>query len=412
MRKLKFYSVLLGLSLIFNCGGESEPEVAPVIASFREAKVIVAETQVAESILLEFESPTASAGSIELLVTEYNAQYQEDYTTQPPAVNNSIILQYSAGVQQINVVIAPQTDNDNIVDSLALHISENDLVSTGSNPSTTVIISEAVSGSCNSFYGTASVLCTPTLLSQNLDIVTWNIENFPMRSNSVSEVIDIIRDLNADIYAIQEIDEISNFQDVVDGLPGYEGIVTDVRGGIELAYLYKTSEISSISTPIRLFEDQRSPFPRQPVETNITHINGLQIKLINLHLKCCDDGIERRADASRILKSYLDDNYADQEVVVLGDWNEDLVNGSNSFANFINDTENYLFVDLPINQGSSTDFSYQLFNPVSHLDHLLLSNELCDNVVSTATIKLDQCVSNYFSNVSDHRPVMVSLKED
>ncbi|MEO1255622.1 MAG: endonuclease, partial [Bacteroidota bacterium] len=86
------------------------------------------------------------------------------------------------------------------------------------------------------------------------------------------------------------------------------------------------------------------------------------------------------------------------------------IDGADSFKNFIDDTENYIFADFPINEGSSADFSYPSWP--SHLDHILLTNELCDNLVSSYTIRLDDCVSGYFSQVSDHRPVMVTLKAD
>ena len=60
-------------------------------------------------------------------------------------------------------------------------------------------------------FSAMPVQCTPELLAENLDVVTWNIENFPMESNTVELVADIIRNLNADIYAIQEIDDMDAF---------------------------------------------------------------------------------------------------------------------------------------------------------------------------------------------------------
>lgn len=258
------------------------------------------------------------------------------------------------------------------------------------------------------------VQCSPTLSSDNLDVVTWNIENFPMQSNTVEVVADIIRNLDADIYAIQEVDDMNAFNTLIASLEGYEGVVYDVRGGIELGYIYKKNEITSFGTPIELFDGDTSPFPREPVEVDITHNNGLTVKLINIHLKCCDGSEDRRTDASNKLKSYIDDNFSEEEVIILGDWNEDFGTGS-SFTNFLTDMDNYIFADYPIYAGSGDDYSYPCTGASycpSHIDHILITNELCDNLLSTHTIRLDDCVSNYLSKVSDHRPIMISLKAD
>ncbi|WP_424964161.1 endonuclease/exonuclease/phosphatase family protein [Ekhidna sp.] len=260
----------------------------------------------------------------------------------------------------------------------------------------------------------AAVQCTPELTAENLDVVTWNIETFPMQSNTLELVADIIRNLNADIYAIQEIDDVDAFNALINSLDGYEGISYDVRGGIELGYIYKSSEIINFGSPIELFDGQTSPFPREPVEVDITHANGLTVKLINIHLKCCDGSEDRRKDASEKLKSYVDDNYPDEEVIILGDWNEDFDTGS-SFTNFLMDIDNFVFADYPIYDGSGDDYSYPCTGASycpSHIDHFLISNELCDNLTQSSTIRLDDCITNYLTEVSDHRPVMVSLMAD
>ncbi len=263
-------------------------------------------------------------------------------------------------------------------------------------------------------FSAGAIQCSPELSPDQLDVVTWNIENFPMQSNSVGVVADIIRNLDADIYAIQEIDEIDAFNLLVSSLDAYDGIAYDVRGGIELGYIYKSSEITSFGTPVELFDGQTSPFPREPVEVDITHSNGLQVKLINIHLKCCDGSEDRRTDASVKLQAYIDDNYSEDEVIILGDWNETFEAGS-SFTNFLEDFDNYIFADMPISMGSGEDYSYPCTGASycpSHIDHILITNELCDNLTASNTTRLDDCIENYLSQVSDHRPVMISLKAD
>ncbi|MEP1032130.1 endonuclease/exonuclease/phosphatase family protein [Ekhidna sp.] len=263
-------------------------------------------------------------------------------------------------------------------------------------------------------YDVGTLQCTPTFSTEELEVVTWNIERFPMHEESTSKVASIIIDLNADLYALQEISDVDAFNILVSSIDGYDGVVVDVRGSIEMAFIYKTSEVNQVSTPIELFSGETSPFPREPVEIDITHINGLTVKVINIHLKCCDGSESRRTAASNKLRSYIDDNYSTDKVIVLGDWNEDFDTGS-SFTNFILDSQNYAFVDLPIYNGSGDNYSYPCTGASycpSHIDHILITNELCDNLTGTYTVKLDDCVTDYLSEVSDHRPVMVSLKAD
>lgn len=263
-------------------------------------------------------------------------------------------------------------------------------------------------------YEIGAIRCTPLLLSEELEVVTWNIERFPMENETADKVAAIISNLDADIFALQEISDMNAFTSLANAIDGYNGFVIDVRGTIELAFIYKTSEITSISTPKLLFSGETSPFPREPVEVDLTHINGLSVKIINIHLKCCDGSEDRRTAASNRLKAYIDDNHPDDEVIILGDWNEDFATGS-SFSNFILDSQNFAFVDLPIYQGNADDYSYPCINASycpSHIDHILITNELCDNLTAAYTVRLDDCDSDYLTEVSDHRPVMVSLKAD
>ena len=54
------------------------------------------------------------------------------------------------------------------------------------------------------------------------DIATWNIEWFPKRNTTEDYVATIIQQLDAEVLAIQEIDNERLFKDMIDGIPGYE----------------------------------------------------------------------------------------------------------------------------------------------------------------------------------------------
>lgn len=250
--------------------------------------------------------------------------------------------------------------------------------------------------------------CAPATSASSLDIMTWNIEHFPKRDDeTICRLTHIIDSLDVDIIAVQEIMSTTDFQSLADELDGWEAAYYDVRGDIELGFLMKTSEIMSHTDLQAIYPDSSYEFPREPVLTTITHKSGLEVTLINMHLKCCDNGEHRRGEASVLLKDYIDTELPANNVVVLGDFNDDILSGS-PFENFINDSANYEFADQDIAAGSEDDWSYPSWP--SHLDHMLITNELTDNVVSVSTVKLDDCVQGYSGYISDHRPVVMSLK--
>ena len=104
---------------------------------------------------------------------------------------------------------------------------------------------------------------------------------------------------------------------------------------------------------------------------------------------------------------------SDQNVIVLGDFNDDIAESTNNvFSNFLNDTENYYFADTHIAEGPSSNWSFP--NWPSHLDHILITNEIFGvEPSSVTTLRLDDSIlggwSNYDNYISDHRPVGIKL---
>ena len=84
--------------------------------------------------------------------------------------------------------------------------------------------------------------------------------------------------------------------------------------------------------------------------------------IINNHLKCCGDGFLdlndssdeefRRLQAITYLKQYIDINFSNKKVILLGDLNDILtdLDQHNVFYDFINDSLNYKFSDMHIAQ--------------------------------------------------------------
>lgn len=141
---------------------------------------------------------------------------------------------------------------------------------------------------CSTLHNISS--CMPKVGPSTLEVMTWNIKKFPANHKTLCQVSSIIKSLNTDVIAVQEIDSIEAFEALIAETEGWSGIHYNVRGGIEMGYLYKNSEIVTFTDLDIIFPDNRSEFPREPAVAQFTHIAGMEVILINIHLKCCDDG--------------------------------------------------------------------------------------------------------------------------
>jgi len=259
----------------------------------------------------------------------------------------------------------------------------------------------------------------------SLEIATWNIEWFPKNGQTtVDYVIEIIEQLDLDILAIQEVDDTTMFDQMLNALPAYEGYYESGWFG-GLAYIYKTetvvvNDIYEIYTT----EPYWSAFPRSPMVMDFNFMEQNYI-IINNHFKCCGDGVldlnndsdeeNRRYNAINFLKEYIDLTLSDKNVILVGDLNDDIAESSqnNVFQMILDDVENYFFVDLEIANGNSSNWSFP--NWPSHLDHILITNELFDELYDSdiQTIKIDEYLNGgwneYDQYISDHRPVAIKF---
>lgn len=254
--------------------------------------------------------------------------------------------------------------------------------------------------------------CYPGFEENELNVVTWNIKFFPLVGNStVGKVQDIVESLDADIIAVQEIAEPSEFITMADEMDGWNSVYSDVRFSQEIGYLYKKSAFTSFGELTELFGDDSNAFPREVVRVDATHVSGLEVTFMNIHLKCCggsgSDEQMRREAASIQMKEYIDSNLADRAVILLGDFNDGISAADTPFQNFKDDL-NYIFADQEIADGNESNWSYPSWP--SHLDHILISDELFDMVRNVQTVIPESCVTNYESRVSDHYPVLASFK--
>jgi len=268
------------------------------------------------------------------------------------------------------------------------------------------------------FFGTDSTF----------EIVTWNIQNFPKLNMITADyVIQIIMAIDADVVALQEIESNSYFDYVVDELNEIDSIYIGDRFNSNLAYIYK-SDVIDIDDIFEIYnsDDYNREFPRSPLVMQM-HYNGNDIHVINNHLKAMGDGAmnlndpwdeeTRRFDACNLLNEYIAANLVLSNVFILGDLNDILTDeqSNNVFWVFISQPDSYIFTDMEIAEGSYSNWSYPGWP--SHLDHILITNELFDEFALPSTViqtlKIDNYLEGgwdeYYDNVSDHRPVGLKL---
>ena len=251
--------------------------------------------------------------------------------------------------------------------------------------------------------------------NNTLDIATWNIERFPKNNLTNLYVKQIIDSLNVDIVGLQEIESIDYFNDLLDSLGenwhGYRSGGVNSDWG-ELSYIINTSNIELTTNPYTILDDDSYYFAyREPYVLEISY-NNENLVLINVHYKCCSGHEDRRLQASLVLYDYINSNYNNSKVIILGDFNDMLTDGDNNiFAPFLSDMNNFYFTDFPIANSSNEFWSFPSWP--SHLDHILITNELFNYVIDTQTVLVDWSLngglSAYDAYVSDHRPVIVQI---
>ena len=258
--------------------------------------------------------------------------------------------------------------------------------------------------------------------NESLDFMTWNVEHYPKHNQTNSHMENIINQINIDIIAFQEIESASSFSNLIYDLGGdwvgYRAGGNSSYG--ELAYAINTQEIEILNIYTILNQDAYYFAYREPYVLRFNY-QGSEYIMINNHFKCCgDDYLDltdssdeeyRRLISSQLLQEYVEDNYSDNNVIILGDLN-DIISDSmsdNVFSGFL-ESEDFQFADYDIAFGSSSNWSYPTLP--SHLDHIIITDELFPDFESSnvQTFKIDQYMgswNSYDNYVSDHRPVFM-----
>lgn len=292
-----------------------------------------------------------------------------------------------------------------------------------------------------------------------LDVATWNIEwfgdeaNTPVYNNPNSDEIQkqkvktILLDLDADVIAVEEISDDVLFAQMVSEMPGFDFVLSDATsypdtpGGQKVGFIYRTEVVSVKSTRAmftsvhpfyegdgslltdypesadRFYASGRLPFM---MEADVT-LNGQTqtINFVGLHARANGStGAQSRYDMRKydveVLKDSLDMYYSDKNVMILGDYNDDVdetvADGINTtvstYQAYVNDTQNYNILTAILSEEGFRSYAFR----ENMIDHIMVTSELSDNYVAgSARVHYEYYDSEYTTTASDHFPVSVRM---
>lgn len=259
----------------------------------------------------------------------------------------------------------------------------------------------------------------------SFEVVTWNLRDYPLADPGTSELLArIVPLMKVDVIAFQEIMDYYAFMELAAAIPYFDAYVSS-DDSYRLAYLYDNRTVQ-VNDEYTIYNNQSSPFPRAPYVLDLNYRNQ-NIFIINNHLKAYGDDVidetnpndeeYRRRLACQMLDQYITGNLPDKKVIVLGDMNDQIAEPAeyNVFLSFLNKQDEYAFADMPIALNPTYNtVSYPRY--VSHIDHILLTNELFtplqDPRSKCRVIKVEDWMggwTNYSNQLSDHRPLGLKL---
>ncbi|MBT5078660.1 MAG: hypothetical protein HOM61_07110 [Candidatus Marinimicrobia bacterium] len=247
-----------------------------------------------------------------------------------------------------------------------------------------------------------------------VEIMTWNLKEFPYSNSTVNNVQEAIADILPDIIAFQEINDGNAFVQLANSLPAYEFVSSG--SGLALGARRDAVEILNQST---LFPSSGYEFAwRYPFKVELQWGCGLSsstFSIIVVHLKAgggTEDG-NRRFASCEDLEGYVV-SHPNDNIIILGDYNDEITDpeSSNSLWPLVN-SNSVAFATASI---ANIDYYDSYPSWPSFIDHIAVSEQLFDEMESSLikTIRIDDYTgyTNFQNNFSDHRPVILSFSLD
>ncbi|WP_082161670.1 choice-of-anchor J domain-containing protein [Rufibacter radiotolerans] len=312
----------------------------------------------------------------------------------------------------------------------------------------------AFAGSVGNFTANGPTVSGSSVLrSETFDIATYNVEFFasdikdgtgefgptndPLQIENVTKVF---QKLNMDIIAVEELSEEPAMDQVLAAMPGYAKSISQVYSysikpnssttpfpAQKVGFIYNTATVrpvgfrvmfealyrQAVAGTTTLIDDDFWSSGRLPyMGTFDVTVDGItkRIRVIDIHAKSGSSSTDynRRLADIRVLKDSLDTYYKDHNVILLGDYNDNVFGsinsgGVSSYNSFVTDVEKYKVLTYQLAQSGA--YSFPSSN--SFLDHITITNELVDDYMPNSITVEDPnaYINSYATTTSDHLPV-------
>ncbi|HMR04424.1 MAG TPA: endonuclease/exonuclease/phosphatase family protein [Polyangiaceae bacterium] len=262
---------------------------------------------------------------------------------------------------------------------------------------------------------------------------TFNLHNFSIYGDSeyrIDALAKKIDEVDADVLGVQELKVKSGttgapsqaWDAMLAKLPGRNG----THGAWStfdstVGFVWDTTTTTLLDQE-SLFDGDPSAFPRPPVLGRFRIQKqgaSVELNVIVVHLKAFQASFERRREACKKLRSYIDAQ-ADRRFAIVGDFNDDPydVAADNSYVGtFLDQKPAYHFLtkELPPTSVTSTGYYHYVAGKKitgEFLDHVIATDALMAEFSSATPKIFSQPPSSYSAwkaSHSDHFPVVVSF---
>jgi hypothetical protein len=290
-----------------------------------------------------------------------------------------------------------------------------------------------------------------------VNMTNWNLNWFgttqtaygpPDKTQQVANVKAILPSLHADVYALQEVVNEQALANIVAGMPDYAYVIAnygshanpfdtghaDLSMVPKLAFVYNTTKVTNIQTDVLLSAGINTPEDaatqyydnwasgRYPymltADVNLGDNNGgtltKKIHFINIDALDNAGGVltnyYRRKNAAFALDSLVKSNYNSENVVILGNFNDDLNHttmagiDTTSFSSFIYDSTLYQFPTKLLSQQKQRSNA----NYPGVVDNVIVNNTMAAWHLPSSAIVLSAVsgqVAGYDTTTAGHYPV-------
>lgn len=237
----------------------------------------------------------------------------------------------------------------------------------------------------------------------------------PRTEDDYREIAQIIKETNADILALEEIENNRAIEIITDYLDDFSYYVSNKSGKQNVAIIYKNYiEIKNIKEymPIAVVEHKT-----RPALTFDCKFKNFDWKMMVVHLKSTShydstDYLKQKSREIRSEQAELIDNWIDsvlalkqeQDIIVTGDFNDYPLRKSNATLTPLTSNPDLIFLSKDL---QSCKFSY-----LKTIDQIVISSQVLNRYLANSireydfysTLPLKQA-----ENVSDHCPVIATF---